>query len=111
MINYFKPTTRKILGTIILLFFISFIGLWPAATNPMACIAGKCNMFIGLPLIFFSINEKGETYSNFINLIIDMIIFYLIICVLSIAFKRRKENVPNSNSGGRDTSSSNQAQP
>jgi len=108
MKEFFKPTGRKILGIIILLFLFSFIGFFlQYIANPTNFITGQNTIPIGLPLVFVSI---GGSF-NIVNLIIDIIIFYLITCLLAIIFKRRKENVPTSNSGGRDTSPANQTQP
>ena len=112
MKEYFKLTSRKILGIIILLFLFSFIGFFfQYISNPASYVTGQYAISIGFPLIYITIGGK-ETTNNFniFNLIIDIIIFYLITCVLSIIFKRRKENVPNSNSGGRSTSPTIQTQ-
>jgi hypothetical protein len=78
-------------------------------SNPTSYITNPIG--IGLPLVYVSIGSKIENF-NIFNLIIDIIIFYLVVCLFAIAFKGgKKENVPNSNSGGRNPSSPNQAQP
>ena len=111
MIKYFKPTARKILGVIILLFLFSFISFFLQYIADASRYASGETISIGFPLLYFSLGENDVTKSfNIINLIIDIIIFYFITCILAIIFKRRKENVPNSNSGGRDTSPANQTQ-
>lgn len=107
MKEYFKPTGKKILGVIILFFLFSFLGFFlQYVANPLSS-----SIPIGLPLAYFSIGSTiGST--NILYLIIDIIIFYLITVFLAMIFKRRKvENVPNSDSGGRDTGTPNQTQP
>jgi TRAP-type C4-dicarboxylate transport system permease small subunit len=114
MKEYFKPTVRKILGVIILLALSSFMAFFIQYTaNVSSFISGELKVSIGWPLNYFSISGSGAIDSfNILYLIIDIIIFYLITCVLAIIFRgRKKENVPNSDSGGRDTSPTNQAQP
>lgn len=115
MKEYFKITGKKILGVIILLFFFSFVSFFlQYISNPSNYMINQNNnlIIIGLPLDYFSIGGKGIENFKTVNLIIDIIIFYLIVCLFSIAFKGgKKENVPNSNSGGGNPSSSNQAQP
>jgi len=114
MKEYFKPTGRKILGVIILILSVSFIIFFVSyVSEPSKFFTNDYPILIGWPLVFISIGGK-ETTNNFniVNLIIDIVIFYFVMCVLSIIFKgRKKENVPNSNSGGRDTSPANQTQP
>ncbi|MEM5782009.1 MAG: hypothetical protein QXD43_02320 [Candidatus Aenigmatarchaeota archaeon] len=106
MKEYFKLTTRKVLGVIILLFLFSFIKFFlQYVSNPISYVMDFSKVSLGFPLVFYSL----ENNLNILNLIIDIIFFYLIICFLSIVFRRKKENVPNSNSGGGNTSSSNQA--
>ena len=102
MKEYFKPTSRKILGIIILLFLFSFLGFFfQYISNPTSYVTGQFAISIGWPLIYFSINEKGVTNNfNIFNLLIDIIIFYLITVLFAMAFKGGKKNVPNSNSGG-----------
>lgn len=112
MKEYFKLTARKVLGVIILLLLFSLIGLLPYFSDPLKILTGQGSIFFGWPLVYLSI--QGSTISNFNIplLIIDIIFFYLIICLLTFIFKRRKkENVPNSVSGGGDTSTPNQTQP
>ena len=106
MKEHFKLTLRKTLGILILLFLFSFIDFFlKYISNPTNYIMNISNVLIGFPLVFYSIENF-----NILNLIIDIIIFYLIICILSLVFKRRKkENVPNSNSGRGSTSTTNQA--
>jgi hypothetical protein len=112
MKEYFKLTTRKILGIIILLFLFSFLGFFlQYISNPTSYVTNPSPIPIGLPLVYVSIGSRIENF-NIFNLIIDIIIFYLITCFFAIAFRRRKkENVPTSNSGGGNPSPANQAQP
>jgi Na+/alanine symporter len=114
MKEYFKPTGRKILGVIILILLFSFIIFFISYTaEPSKFFTGDNPILIGWPLVFISIGGNEATNNfNIVNLIIDIIIFYFVTCILAIIFKgRKKENVPNSNSGGRDTSPANQTQP
>jgi len=114
MKEYFKLTGKKILGVIILLFLFSFISFFMQyISNPTNYVTGQNTIPIGLPLFFISIGGKeGTSNFNMFSLIIDIIIFYLVVCLFAIAFKGgKKENVPNSNSGGGNPSSPNQAQP
>ena len=112
MREYFKLTSRKILGIIILLFLFSLIGIMPYFSDPLKILTGQSNIFLGWPLVYISIKGSTPSDLNIPFLIIDIIFFYLILCLLAFIFKeRKKENVPNSNSGGGDTSISNQTQP
>jgi len=113
MKEYFKPTLKKILGTIILVFLLSFIGFFlEYISNPSKFVLGQQPITLGFPLNYVSIGGTGISNLNILNLIIDIIIFYLIVCVLSIVFRgRKKENVPSSNSGGGNTSPPDQTQP
>jgi len=126
MKEYFKPTSRKILGVIILLFIFSMGGLIPYFADPTKFITGEQSILLGFPLVYGAI--KGANIEGFtpVNLIINIIIFYLIVCIISIAFsgkkkedktnqevkqEERKNYVSDSNSGGGNTSTSNQTQP
>jgi len=112
--EYFKLTGKKILGVIILLFLFSFISFFMQyISNPSNYVTNQNAILIGLPLFFMSIGGKeGTSGPNIVNLIIDIIIFYIVIVVFSIVFKGgKKENVPNSNSGGGNPSPPNQTQP
>lgn len=116
MKEYFKLTGKKVLGVIIMLFLFSFVGFFlQYVANPTG-FTGDFSFPIGLPLPYLYIGTKigifNSLYETIINLVIDIVIFYLITVALAMIFRRRKvENVPNSNSGGRDTSTPNQAQP
>jgi hypothetical protein len=112
MKEYFKPTPKKILGVIIFLFLFSFLGFFfQYISNPTIYVTGQNAIPLGLPLVYATITGSAFNNFNILYLIIDIIIFYLIICVLSIIFKgRKKENVPISNSGGGNPSPANQAQ-
>jgi len=113
MMQYFKPTGKKILGVIIFLLLFSFIGFFLTyVSNPTNFVLGQTLIPVGLPLPYFTLGgSQGISGINVVYLIIDIIIFYLITCVFAIAFRRRKENVPNSNSGGGNPSPTNQTQP
>jgi cadmium resistance protein CadD (predicted permease) len=112
MMEHFKPTGKKILGVIILLLTLSFLSFFMQfVANTSKIITGQIPVSIGFPLFYFTISSTSPNL-NIVNLIIDIIIFYLVVSLLSLAFKgRRKENVPNSNSGGGNTSPPNQTQP
>lgn len=112
MKEYFKLTSRKILGVIILLFLFSLVGIAPYFSNPLNILTGQNDIFLGWPLVYIAIQGASISSFNIPFLLIDIIFFYLILCLLAFIFKRRKEkNVPNSNSTGGNTSSPNQAQP
>ena len=112
MKEYFKLTSKKILGIIILLFLFSLLGILPYFSDPLKILTGQANIFLGWPLVYISIQGASASNFNIPFLLIDIIFFYLILCLLAFVFKkRRKENVPNSNSGGGNTSSPNQTQP
>jgi hypothetical protein len=112
MKEYFKLTGKKILGIIILLFLFSFISFFlQYISNPTTYVLGQYTISIGLPLDYASLGGKGIENFKIFNLIIDIIIFYFIVCLFSIAFKGgKKQNVPNSNSGGGSPSPTNQTQ-
>ena len=109
----FKPGRGKVLGIIIIFALISTYGFVPSLTSPDICIS-NCSIEIGWPLKFFFYNWGAATESsmnfNTINFIINIVVFYLALCLLSLIFKiGRRENVPNSDSGGRDSSPTDQA--
>jgi hypothetical protein len=123
MIEYFKPTTKKILGVIILTVMFSLLGLIPFVSNPLKFIQGESNIMFGFPLVYATLSGAAINNVNILNMLIDIIIFYFAICFLSIIFRskkdedkvnqegRKEENVPNSNSPGGNTSSPNETQP
>jgi hypothetical protein len=111
--NAFKPTGGKVLGIIIILALTATYGFIPVITNPEVCMGGGCIVEIGLPYVFLFYNlGEGEAITDFntIVFIIDIVVFYLAICLISLIFEiGRRKNVPNSNSGGRDSSPTDQA--
>jgi hypothetical protein len=109
----FKPTAAKILGVIIIFALFATYAFVPTLTNPGACTT-NCSIEVGYPLKFFFYNFGTGTQSNMnyniISFIIDFVIFYFVFCLLSLILNLgRRKNVPNSNSGGRDSSPPNQA--
>jgi hypothetical protein len=109
ILKSFLPTAAKILGLIIILVLIVSYSFVPPLTNPQSCNAG-CTVELGFPLKFVSYGMGGQTQGfmnyNFVNLIIDLAIIYFGLCLLSLVANlgRKKENVPDSNSGGRSSS-------
>lgn len=103
----FKPTAAKILGIIVIFALIATYAFVPTLTNPLACTS-NCSIEIGYPFKFFFYNFGSGTQSNMnyniVNLIIDFLIFYFALCLLSLIVNLgRRKDVPNSNSGGRDS--------
>ena len=114
MKEYFKLTGKKILGVIILLFLFSFLGFFVQFTsNPTSYLGtSQTPISIGFPLEYISLKGASINSLNPLNLIIDLIIFYLVTVFFALVFRGgKKENVPNSYSGGGNTSPPNQAQP
>ncbi|MFH1229144.1 MAG: hypothetical protein V1678_01830 [Candidatus Aenigmatarchaeota archaeon] len=122
MKEHFIPTAKKILGVIILVFIFSLFGLLPFISNPTAFITGQGRMAFGLPLYYVSLQGGSLSEIRYINLLIDIVFFYFIVCVLSLAFggkkdedkvkqeEGRKDYVSNSDSAGGNSSSANQTQ-
>jgi len=92
--EFFKPTARKILTLVILLALVLFINFIPFLTNPLLCTS-NCVIIFGGPLLpFLTLNiRESQIYPalNIIGLIIDLIIIYLILCVLFYIFKKKKK--------------------
>ena len=110
MKQYFEPTAGKILGVIILLALSSMNGVLPFVANPTSFLAGNTRLNFGFPYPIFSITGEVIGNLNIPYLLIDIVIFYLVLVALSFVFKGRKEeNVPNSNSRGRDIGPSTEA--
>jgi len=111
----FKPSRMKILGIVIIFALIGTWGFIPTLTASKICIS-NCFIEIGWPFKFFFYTWGGEASSvmdfNIFVFIIDILIFYLVFCLLSLILKiGRKEDVSNSHSGGRDSSTPNEAEP
>jgi len=111
--EFFKPTARKILVLIILLALLSFINFLPRLFDPLSCTT-MCIIIFGSPLLpFLTLNIRESQIHPALNisgLIIDLIIFYLILCALFYVFRKKKketlkevyvgeQNVPTGNSG------------
>lgn len=112
ILNAFKPTAAKIVGLIVIFALIATYAFVPSLTNPQLC-SNSCTVAIGYPFDFllFDYGSATLSFNNFIvvNFIIDFVIFYLALCLLSLIFNLgRRKNVPNSNSGGRDSSPANE---
>ena len=108
-----KPTAAKIFGLIVIFALIATYAFVPALTDPQLCVSG-CTIEIGYPLkfLFYDWGVQTQSFKSpvIVNLIIDLVIFYFALCLLSlIANLGRRKNVPNSNSGGRDSSPPQQA--
>lgn len=99
--KYLALSKKKILWIIILLVLLSVPGFIPAVTDPMSCVSRSCNINIGLPLHYLTIEWGAGIINsqdfNIFSLLIDAMIFYMVISILFYLFRRR-ENVPNSNS-------------
>ncbi len=112
MTSSFMPTTKKVLGAIILALLLSAVGLMPYLSDPLGFMTGQSTLVFGLPMPYMTLQGMGINNLNIVNLLIDIVIFYLAICVLSMAFKgRNDDNVPNSVSGRGDTSTTDKAGP
>jgi hypothetical protein len=136
MKEYFKPTTKKILGVIILTVMFSLGGVIPYLANPLSFITGESNIVFGLPFPYASLDDGTISNVNILNMIIDIIIFYFVICLLSMIFRgkkkedksnqasqanqvnqtnqeegRKEEYVPNSDSGGGNPGPADETQP
>jgi hypothetical protein len=120
MLGHFKPTSGKILGVIILLTLMSFVkGILPYMSNPLMAL--DRGISFGFPMDFLTIQGTTINSPNIPSLLIDAVIFYIVVCILSFAFGGKKkqeqkveqgrieQNVPNSYSSGGNTSPSNEA--
>jgi hypothetical protein len=109
----FKPTAAKILGVIIIFALFATYAFVPTLTNPQACVT-NCMIEVGYPFKFFFYTFGTGTQSNMnynvITFIIDFLIFYFALCLLSLIVNLgRRKNVPGSDSRGRDSSPANEA--
>jgi len=83
--NFFKPTLWKIGLVVLFIILLFFIAL-----NTQGCFGGPC--FEGIPLKYYkpagcSSGLNGPCYDmeiNFLNLTINIVILYLISCVIFI---------------------------
>jgi len=112
MKEYFMPTGKKVLGVVILLFLFSMVGIIPYMADPTKFVTGQYNVILGWPMPYVSIDGGSLSNINTVNIAINAIIFYLVICLLGFILKGGKEkNVPNSNIGGGNTGSADKTQP
>jgi hypothetical protein len=123
MKEHFIPTGKKILGVVILVFIFSMFGLLPFVSNPTAFVTGQGRLVFGLPLDYISLEGSSLSQIRYINLLIDIVFFYFIVCILSLAFggkkdedkekqeEGRKDYVSNSDSTGGNSSSASETQP
>ena len=104
----FKPSSWKILALIVFFALIATYGFVPPLISSEVCVT-NCYIEIGYPFKFFFYTWGTGTPSsmdfNIFTFIIDIIVFYLALCLISLILKiGRKKDVPNSYSGGRDSS-------
>ena len=103
----FKPTAAKVAGIIVIFALTMTYAFVPTLTNPLACTI-NCSIEIGYPLkfLFFDYGIGTLSFNNFIfvNFIINFMIFYFGLCLISLILNiGRRKNVPNSDSGRRDS--------
>ncbi|MFH1473858.1 MAG: hypothetical protein ABIE55_03090 [Candidatus Aenigmatarchaeota archaeon] len=115
LLSAFMPSNGKILGIIIIFALIATYSFVPILTSSVIC-STNCSIEIGWPLNFliYTFGTGTESFMDFntIVFVIDIMVFYLVLCLISLIFKiGRKKNVPNNNSGGRDSSPADQAGP
>ena len=109
-----KPTAAKITGIIVIFGLFATYAFVPVVTDPQACVT-SCTVEIGYPFKFFfyTLGEATQSNMNYniITFIIDFFIFYLGLCLISLILNlgRKKKDVPNSDSRGRDSSPPDQA--
>lgn len=108
IVKSFLPSSGKILGLIIIFALIATYAFVPIVTNPQSCTAG-CTVEIGYPskFLFLEMGTQTQSFMNYnvVNFIIDLAVFYFALCLLSLVMNLgRRKNVPNSNSGGRSSS-------
>ena len=114
ILKAFVPSGAKIVGLLLIFALIVIYSFIPFISNPQLCFSGGCTADIGYPLKFLTY-ASGESTQSFMNLetvnfIVDLLIFYFGLSLLSlISNLGRRKNVPNSNSGGRDSSTPEQA--
>jgi hypothetical protein len=104
----FKPSSGKILAIIIIFALIATYGFVPTLTSSKICVS-NCSIEIGYPFKFFfytwGVGTETFTDFNIFVFIIDILVFYLALCLISLILKiGRKEHVSSSYSGGRDSS-------
>jgi len=107
-----KPTSTKIVGIIVIFALIATYAFVPSLINPQLSISNY-TIEMGYPLKFFfyTTDASNQSFMNFVpvNFIIDLLIFYFVLCLLSLILNLgRRKNVPNSDSRGRDSSTTNQ---
>lgn len=115
LLSAFKPSNGKILGIIIIFALLATYSFVPILTSSVICMT-SCSIDMGWPLNFliYTWGAGNESFMDFnaIVFVIDIMVFYLALCLISLIFNiGRRKNVPNSNSGGRDSSPADQAGP
>jgi hypothetical protein len=110
----FKPSGWKILALIIIFALMATYGFVPSLIGEI-CVS-DCFIEIGFPFKFFFYKwgSGTETVTNFNTyvFIIDIIVFYLALCLISLILNLgRRKDVPNSDSGRRDSSPPEQTGP
>ena len=112
-----KLDIKKILTILILFVLGSVPGFIPPLTDPGKCINTGCIVTIGLPFPYvvmeWGLTSPSVPIFTLLNLVLDIIAFYLITCILFYPFRKKEEkpqqeqvqetyrseqNVPNDNS-------------
>ncbi len=91
MREYFKLTAKKVLGVIIMLFLFSMVGIIPYVSAPEKFVTGEYNIVLGWPMPYATIKGGALSDLNILNIIIDIVIFYLVMCLLDYIFKGGKK--------------------
>lgn len=112
ILRSFLPSGGKILGLIIIFALIATYAFVPVITNPSACVS-SCTIEIGYPLkfMFYEMGAQTQGFKSpvLVNLIIDLALFYFVLCLFSLIVNLGgRKNVPDSNSGGRGSSPADQ---
>jgi hypothetical protein len=115
ILSAFIPGTGKVMGIIIIFALMATYSFVPALTSSQICTS-NCSIYMGWPLPFLTYTYGAGTESfmdfNTVLFVIDLIVFYLALCLISLIFNiGRRKNVPDSNSGGRDSGPADQAGP
>jgi len=115
LLSAFKPSGVKILLIVIIFALMATYSFVPTLTSSVVCTT-NCSIEMGWPLNFlvYTFGTGTESFMDFnaIVFVIDLMVFYLALCLISLIFNiGRRKNVPSSNSGGRDSSPPDQAGP
>lgn len=89
--DFIKPTTAKIIITLILI-IITYMVAYPFTI----CIPGPC--FNGVPLGFYHPSGGGVDFSygmkiNYWNLLIDLLFWYLVACAIIFMYNKKQNNL------------------